>query len=531
MKPWIWLIVAALGWAVMLGGFMSRARPDSSAPWSSGLIVIGPSGSDNKDKDKDKDKDKEKGKNASKSHKEKGKDASKAAEKPKADATPKATEAPAARAEKPKPDAKSKAAEASPEAAPFADAIPVHLRLLSANDIAEMLMILLGDGAPDKAIGTKAAVRTKLIEVPLDKASLNANALRSGRLPEPGHDEILAGARIEHREQLIVGGRKLKVVGVLKPDVTLFEWAYILPPDASMGELFRADLPSAYDARLVKLPADYGTNAKLRSEFDKVFPSAKYTAYAPADRLDPQAYYLYVAGLALLLLGGSGALIGLYCWLADWPVMSTEGGPRFFAAPLAEIKQRRRLMWAVHLIYFGIVIAACIFVYEQPAVQAVFLGKIGEALKANSGPLAAAGKAYLSGNIARAAAVTFLVNFFLGSLAYITLPSVILFGFGLVLSWLRALLWGLLLAPTMVVLATSMLPHSGTMLLEGEGYILAAFFGCLIPIHTVSSRLGGNPLSRWGRVLLLNLTGSFWVALVLVVAAIYEATEVIWMMR
>ena len=232
-----------------------------------------------------------------------------------------------------------------------------------------------------------------------------------------------------------------------------------------------------------------------------------------------------------LPLGRIGALIGFYRWLADRPGMSTKEGPRFFAAPLLETRQRPRLLWTVHLLYFGIVITASVLIYEQPAVQAVLLGKVGEALSARSGPLAAAGKAYLTGNIAWAALVTFLINFFLGSLAYITIPSVILFGFGLVLSWLRALLWGLLLAPTIVTLAYSMLPHSGTMLLEGEGYILAAFFGCLIPIHTVSSRLGGNPLSRWGRVLLLNFTASFWIAIVLAVAAIYEATEVIWMMR
>jgi hypothetical protein len=126
---------------------------------------------------------------------------------------------------------------------------------------------------------------------------------------------------------------------------------------------------------------------------------------------------------------------------------------------------------------------------------------------------------------------TFVTNFFLGTLAVITVPSVLFFGAGLFLAWLRAFLWGLLFAPSIPMVAYTMLPHSGTMLLEGAGYILAAFFGLLIPIHTVSSRLGGNPLSRWGRVLLLNFTASFWIALVLAVAAIYEAIEVIGMNR
>jgi hypothetical protein len=87
------------------------------------------------------------------------------------------------------------------------------------------------------------------------------------------------------------------------------------------------------------------------------------------------------------------------------------------------------------------------------------------------------------------------------------------------------------LAPTITVLAFAMLPHSGTMLLEGEGYILATLFGLLIPIHIFQSSPGGTPLSRFGRVLWLNVLANFWVAVVLAVAACYEATEVILMNR
>jgi hypothetical protein len=164
-----------------------------------------------------------------------------------------------------------------------------------------------------------------------------------------------------------------------------------------------------------------------------------------------------------------------------------------------------------------------------PDVQTVLLGKTREALATKNNLLGIAGEAYLSGNIARAAAVTFVVNFLLGALASITVPSVMVPGSGFLLASVRALLWGLLLAPTMQRLAFGMLPHSLTMLLEGEGYILATLFGLLIPIHAVKRSLGGNVLTRFGRVLLLNLKAQFWIALVLAVAAIYEATEVILM--
>ncbi len=486
MKSWIWLVVAAVGWAMMFWGYTSRSRLDPSAPWSSGLIVIGPV----------ETKEKERSKPAEKT------------------TTPKAP-----------------APETPAEEGAFPGAIPVRLRLLSANDVAELLLIVFGDEAPEKAVGTKAHVRLKLIELPFDEAGVDSSALQSGRLPEAGRDEVIAGARLEHRDELVVGGRSLKVVGVLKPDIALFADSLLIPPSDAASGLFPAVVPSVLQAQLVHMAAERLRDEKTRKDFERVFPPPKYAAVAPTERLDSRPFYRYVAGLALLLFGGSGVLIGFFRWLAGRPGMSTKAGARFFAEPLVEMSRRPRLLWTVHLIYFGIVIAGSVLIYEQPEVQAVLLGKVGEALAAKNNPLGFAGEAYRSGNIARAALVTFVVNFFLGSLAYITLPSVLFFGAGLFLSWLRAFLWGVLLAPTIPALAFSMLPHSGTMLLEGEGYILAAFFGLLIPIHTVSSRLGGNPLSRWGRVLLLNFTASFWIALVLAVAAIYEATEVILMMR
>ena len=195
------------------------------------------------------------------------------------------------------------------------------------------------------------------------------------------------------------------------------------------------------------------------------------------------------------------------------------------------MEQRPRLVWGVHLVYFGLVIFGSVLIYNMPDVQALLLSAVGEAFSAPRGPIAAAGKAYLSGSIPRAAAVTFLVNFFLGSLLVLTLPSMVVPGSGIFMAALRSLVWGLLLAPTIKPLAATMLPHSGTMLLEGEGYILATFFGLLIPIYIVQSSLGGNPLIRFGRALWLNIKANIWVALVLAVAACYEATEVILMNR
>ena len=148
MKAWVWVIIASVGFAVMLAAYASRERIDAKSPWASGLIIISP--------------------------------------------------------------------EASAEKSGPAGAIPARLRLLSSSDVAELLLFATGDLAPDKALGVKGQVRVKLIELPLAIAGIGAAELQSGRLPEAGRNEVLAGAKIEPRETLhrrrtvAQGGRSLE---------------------------------------------------------------------------------------------------------------------------------------------------------------------------------------------------------------------------------------------------------------------------------------------------------------------------------
>jgi hypothetical protein len=189
------------------------------------------------------------------------------------------------------------------------------------------------------------------------------------------------------------------------------------------------------------------------------------------------------------------------------------------------------MIWGVHLVYFGIYLLAAGFVFGTPdlwvAIQAIVRGALG----GGDRTLEYAGKAYLSGNMAWAALVTFVINFFLGSVVFITLPSCVIPASGTLVAAYRALLWGLLLAPATLLQAHLMLAHSGTLLLEGEGYILATFFSLMLAVLVFRSDPDSSFLQRYGRGLLLNLKGSLLVALVLAVAAIYEAVEVILMLR
>lgn len=169
--------------------------------------------------------------------------------------------------------------------------------------------------------------------------------------------------------------------------------------------------------------------------------------------------------------------------------------------------------------------------YQLPELQFSLLAGVKSQVAGGSGPLGVAGKAYMSKNIPLAAVTTVVINFFIGSLAVITLPSLVLPGVGILVLGFRSLLWGLLLSPSFINLSGMMLPHSLTLLLEGEAYIVAGFFALLVPVYLLRKTEGPGLVNRYGRALLMNVKGNLLVAIILAVAAIYEAIEVIMAMK
>ena len=266
----------------------------------------------------------------------------------------------------------------------------------------------------------------------------------------------------------------------------------------------------------------------LASHFGRPQPPASAsqptTAAADAARVPAGMFFLYLAGMALLMLAGSALLIGLYGSLlagrAAWSLGS----------PLVAMFRHKRLLYGLHAAYFGAVILFAAVAYAAPEAQQALLKQIGYAIHSGKGPLGMAGKAYLSRNVATAALVTVAINFLLGSLLSITVPSAILPGVGLLVAAVRAVMWGLMLAPTCGALSRVMLPHSFTLLLEGEAYVLASFFAVLIPIYLFRRQEGPTAGRRYARALMLNLKGNVAVLIVLSAAAVYEAVEVICML-
>ncbi len=285
--------------------------------------------------------------------------------------------------------------------------------------------------------------------------------------------------------------------------------------------LFEAGQADVLVACIMRMPPQESHTAELRKCLAAAFPRGRFTP-VPADvRVEGGPYFLYLGGMALLLLGGSVLFVRLYAYLAGivpWTVLRR---------PLEALCQWPRLLYGLHAFFFGTFLLMAAIVYFVPAVQSLMIGAVQDEVAGGRGPLGFAGKAYLSGSIPLAALATLGVNFILGTVLVISLPSIIVPGCGSLVMLVRSVMVGLMLAPTSVRMAGVMVPHSLTILVELEAYIVATFFALMVPIYLFRRREGPTVPDRYGRALLLNLQGLLLVLAILAVAAVYEAVEVI----
>jgi hypothetical protein len=185
----------------------------------------------------------------------------------------------------------------------------------------------------------------------------------------------------------------------------------------------------------------------------------------------------------------------------------------------------------INLVYYGLVVAGMLFASTNRQVQQMLLEAVGEGF--SQGMLADVVEAYTEGQLLQAIALTFVVNLFLGSLAVIALPSLVIPFSGMLVGAYRAIVWGLLFSPGAPGLPEmGLLPSLflvGLLLLEGQGYILAllaAYVQGRSFLQPASVGVEGHARGYWEgvkRAALLYLL----VVIVLAVAAAYEAVGVI----
>lgn len=194
----------------------------------------------------------------------------------------------------------------------------------------------------------------------------------------------------------------------------------------------------------------------------------------------------------------------------------------------AVVGRFRRAYVILNVVYYGLVVCGMVYVAFNPSLQQTLLDAVGEAFF-DEGPLSAVGQAYLGGQIVAAIALTFAVNLVIGSGVTITLPSLVIPFSGLLMGVYRAILWGLLLSPTTPELRMVMLPHSLTLLVEGQAYVLAMLAAYVQGRAFLWPGTVGAATHRQGYVEGLKLSARLYllVTLTLAVAAVYEAVEAI----
>jgi hypothetical protein len=194
-----------------------------------------------------------------------------------------------------------------------------------------------------------------------------------------------------------------------------------------------------------------------------------------------------------------------------------------FREAIGVILANRRPDIAFNALYYGLVLCGMIIAGIWPGLQEHLMARMRDAFEA--GLFKAVSAAYRSGNFPLAALLTFVVNSALGAFAVITLPSAVIPFAGCFTSFVRASMWGLMLSPTNPRLLLVMLPHSVVLLLEGQGYVLAAFGGYLWGKWLVRPESGGLTTHGEGyrAGLRANLALYRLILPVLAVAAVYEA--------
>ena len=202
---------------------------------------------------------------------------------------------------------------------------------------------------------------------------------------------------------------------------------------------------------------------------------------------------------------------------------------RWFEGTLDVIKRYKRAYVTINVTYYGLVVVAMVFVSFFPELQEALIHTAARSFAEE--PMAGVAEAYLGGHVLRAISLTFLFNFFLGTLLVLFAPSMLIPFAGLFMGVVRAILWGLLLAPTTPELRITMIPHSGTLILEGQGYIIALLAVWVLGRAFVSPSSVGA--SSWTGAYLHGLKRSASLlslaAVVLLIAAIYEALTLIYL--
>ena len=313
-----------------------------------------------------------------------------------------------------------------------------------------------------------------ILALELDEEALQP-LLLDGRLPEPGQPELLAGP-LARFDAFTLDSVEFTVVGRLKPAVSGFVFAYLLPLHEGVAEHFTEAVGATEGSLLLDgMDRIDEVSALLESPADTAAVDAVETSTAPAPRpevLGGQAptrplYAMGVfLGLVMVALGGAVAHQRLFL---RWK----EHAPEVFQGILQETLRLRGLFVGMHALFYGIFFGSMLFGLSAPLLNYWIIHYIGSMFR--DGALSYIGDAYASGDILMASLTTFYNNYVVQTLLLTFALSFPPLALGVLKTVLSFLIVGFAMAPHWIGTASGMTFHSITIALELEAYIVACF--------------------------------------------------------
>ncbi len=348
--------------------------------------------------------------------------------------------------------------------------------------------------------------------------------LDSGRPPEPGEPEVLAGelTRYDSFEFL---GETWRVTGAIRPDVAPFVFAYLAPlesapdpPEAGFTEGWIA--PGGFqrlntDEPRPETAGDADEEAAEHEEDEEQEPRE---FLQDSSRASTGVAAGVIAGLIVAALGGTILQVRLIQWLGGFQIP-------VIGAFLGEAARRPRLLWGMHIFHYALFFGPMLLAIMHPLANLRLMSAVQATFR--EGDLAYVGQAYISGNILHAAGATFAHNFLYATVLTAILPSLIIPFWGVLKNMLSFTLVGFVMAPLWHGSAAPYTYHSLTMILELQAYMIAAVAVCFLPMAFVQGLRNDRPGRGLGRGLNLIMGGTIVVGVQLAIAAFYEAFTLI----
>ncbi len=184
------------------------------------------------------------------------------------------------------------------------------------------------------------------------------------------------------------------------------------------------------------------------------------------------------------------------------------------------IRENFRAYLALNLFFYGLMALSIVYVSGHPEVGKACHLALKKSVE--EGLLSLSYRAYyVERSIPLAFVLTFFINLILGSAVYLTLPSFVIPFSGIAVLAYRFIVWGLITGPEGI----SRFVNLGTLVLEGQGYIIAALAIFLQGSRYVRWRHYGFPSAdaafRAGFTCTLRLYSV--VTVVLLAAALFES--------